>query len=286
MNNKIIKELENAHREFITNIRHYFDNKFRIDFLLTVFDSNRNIKLWNINNYDYPFDIHAYKDGRIDSVSFLNNNNKIYILDSNSCAKYKSAKSVIPENVKIFNLVGDEIKEINDSNDHCFFIDTLYDNNCSKNFIITGNLGYLKSYDFDNNKLYHKYYDNENIKKMAHFSAVINKNENLIKLIDSSKDGFIRIWNFHSNILLNKINLNSGKLYGICLWNDNNLLVVCEDKTIKLLNINNNTIVKEFKGHGREEISIKKIYHNKYGECIISQGKGEDQIKLWMMNDL
>ena len=205
---------------------------------------------------------------------------------SNSCTKYKSAKSIIPENIKIFNLDGDEIKEINDSNDHCFFIDTYYDNNCSKNFIITGNLGYLKSYDFDNNKLYHKYYDNENIKKMAHFSAVINKNENLIKLIDSSRDGFIRIWNFHLNILLNKINLNCGKLYDICLWNDNNLLVGCEDKTIKLLNINNNTIVKEFKGHVREVISIKKIYHNKYGECIISQGKGEDQIKLWMMNDL
>ena len=94
-------------------------------------------------------------------------------------------------------MVGDEIKEINDSNDHCFLIDTLYDNNCSKNFIIPGNLGYLKSYDFDNNKLYHKYYNNENIKKMALFSAVINKNENLIKLIDSCRDGFIRIWNFH-----------------------------------------------------------------------------------------
>ena len=58
----------------------------------------------------------------------------------------------------------------------------------------------------------------------------------MIKLISSCFDGFVRIWDFNSSSLLQKIDLKSGKLYGICLWDKNNLLIGCEDNSIKLLN--------------------------------------------------
>ena len=38
------------------------------------------------------------------------------------------------------------------------------------------------------------------------------------------------------------------------------------------------------KGHFNSVLTIKKIKHPKYGDCILSQGYNEDQIKLWIIN--
>ena len=81
--------------------------------------------------------------------------------------------------------------------------------------------------------------------------------------------------------MLKKINVINKKLYGICLWNNNNLFVGCEDKTIKLVNINNDKIIKNLSGHEGSVITIKKIIHPKYGECLISYG---EDIILWKKN--
>ena len=193
--NKMIKELKNSHKEYITNFRHYFDKISNIDYILSISCKDRNIKLWCINiNYECLLDIYAFNGGKIDSITFLNDDNKNYFLVGNSYLKNQKDNS---ENIKIFNFNGDEIKQISDSNEFVYFIDSYYDNNLFKNFIIVGNKGYLKSYDFNNIKLYHKYFDIDNNNQRGHFSAAINKCRDIIKLIDSSFDGFIRIWNFH-----------------------------------------------------------------------------------------
>ena len=102
------------------------------------------------------------------------------------------------------------------------------------------------------------------------------------KLISSCFDGLVRIWDFNSALLLQKIDLKSGQLYGICLWDENNLLIGCEDNSIKLLNINDLKTITEFTGHQKRVITIKKITHNIYGECFLSGGYGQNgQIKLW-----
>ena len=103
-------------------------------------------------------------------------------------------------------------------------------------------------------------------------------------MIESSMDGNIRIWNFHSGELLNKIKVCDKGLNGICLWNDENLFVGCEDKTIKLINLNKLLIIKNLDGHNNSVINIKKIIHPKYGECLISQGSDIDKIKLWIIS--
>ena len=180
--------------------------------------------------------------------------------------------------IKIYDLKGNQIKELNDSNLKTFFIDIYYDNKSSKNYIITGNVGYSMSYDYNKNKQYHKYYDDD---KKGHWSIIIYEDQGIIKLIESSFDGNIRIWNFHSELLLSKINVNSGKLYGICLLNENILFVGCKDYNIKIINLQNNTILKNLNKHNREVIVIKTINHPKFSSYIVSQGRGNDQIKLW-----
>ena len=40
-------------------------------------------------------------------------------------------------------------------------------------------------------------------------------------------------------------------------------------------------ISKIFKGHNNSVLTLKKIKHPTYGECMISQGYNVDQIKIW-----
>ena len=134
------------------------------------------------------------------------------------------------------------------------------------------------SYDYNEMKMYHKYIDGNNTR--GHFSIIINSNEKIIKLIESSYDGNIRIWNFHSGLMLNKINVNDSRLFSICLFNNNYLFVGCEDKTIKIIDLEKGIISKNLTKHNREVIGLK-IFNNSYSSYILSQGFLSDQIKLW-----
>ena len=93
------------------------------------------------------------------------------------------------------NCNGNKIKEINDSNDGTFFIDNYYDNKLSKIYILSAHLDYVKSYDYNNNEVYHKYCDNNTNK--GHSCISINNIKEHTFLLETSYDGFLRIWDFH-----------------------------------------------------------------------------------------
>ena len=103
-----------------------------------------------------------------------------------------------------------------------------------------------------------------------------------MNLIESSCDGNIRIWGFHSGILLKIINVSNSGLNGISLWDEDFLFIGCDDKKIKILDLKKMNIIKNLIGHNNEVITIKKIIHPLFGECLISQGLENDQIKLWV----
>ena len=104
----------------------------------------------------------------------------------------------------------------------------------------------------------------------------------MVHLVESSYDGNIRIWDFHSAFLLKKIKVSNERLREICMWNKEYIFVGCDDKTIKPIQLNNGTIIKELLGHINKVLSIKKFIHPKYGKCIISQAYN-DSIKLWII---
>ena len=99
--------------------------------------------------------MHIYEDGYLYSACFINYNNNNYIIVSNT-------NYCFPEPIKVYDFKGNKIKEINDSCDDTFYIDNFYDKKTSKNYIITGNEGFIKSYDYNENKLFYKYSDNDN----------------------------------------------------------------------------------------------------------------------------
>ena len=269
--NKRINEIRNSHSELITNLRHYKDKINKRDLIISISSKNNNIKLWNINNFECILDLPGInKSGLLFSACLFQENTKIYLITSNN--SYTN-----PEKIKIFDLKGNKIKEINDSNEKTIFIDIYYDKISFKKFILTGNKGNVKSYDYEENKIY-RVYDNKDIGN--HNSIVIIDSEGIIKLIESSSTGRIRIWNFHSGQLLKIVTVyrNKHQIFGLCLWNNEFLFAGCGDGDIKLINFIRARNIKDLKGHNTDVLTIKKIIHPQYGECLISISS---EIKLW-----
>ena len=268
IDNKKINEIKNAHNKYITNIKHYLYEEKNQDLIISI-SLNNILKLWNINNWECLLNLENVNyNGDLLSACFLILNKQIYILTSNC---YGS------EPIKVFNLNGIKIKEINSQK--IKYIDIYYDKKSSKPYILTGKRGLVESYDYNDNNIYHIYNDNHNDDK-THYSLRIKNDNNLIKLIESSEDGKIRIWNFHTGELLNKIYISDANLFGICLWKDDYLLIGCGEKTIKILDIEKSKIIGNMIGHNNVVLALTLVNIPNYGECLISQENGEF-IKLW-----
>ena len=282
LNNNIVKhKLFKAHNNYITNFRHYFDKLNNRDIIMSLSKKDNNIKLWNANTWEIICDIPTVNQNDfLYSACFLNDNDNCYIISSNGCNRqfYMNIHNFEP--MKVYKFNGEKIKELKNTNDCTFFIETYFDDKLSKNFIITGNYNYIKSYDYDKNEVYHKYFENNN---GIHPSVIIKKSEEKIKLIESCEDGIIRMWGFHSGDLLRKIKTDNDNLYGLCLWNDNYAFVGCKDQKIKLIELKNGLLIKTYDGHKGRIISFKKINEPNIGECLFSQGL-DQKIKLWINN--
>ena len=273
-NFKSITEIKNSHNEYITNFRHCYNKNMKIDLIMSVSRSDNNLKIWEINYFQCLLNLkNINSDGLLNSATFLNFNNNIFIITCNR-------NWTNPNPIKIFDLKGEKLKEITNLKKNSFYIDVYYENKTSKIYIILGNEGNVISYDYKDNEIYNVYqeiFEND----IFHHSVIIFEDKEITKLIESSDgNGIIKIWNFHTAELLKKIACSNNALRGICLWNEDYLFVGCGDKTIKLIELENGKIVNSLIGHNNNVCSFKIIYHPKYGKCIISQGHENDQIKI------
>ena len=273
-----IAEIRKAHEEDITNFRHCQDTQNERDLILSASAKDNNLKIWNFNTLECIYNFEKVnKRGYLNSCCFLKTKHRVYVITCH----YRSLS--IPDCIKVFNLNGHKSKEIEGSNDRTVFIDTYHDMKKDKYYIITGNLKYVKSYDYSENKEYHKYNDKD---CKYHNSVIVNDKDEIVKLIESSLDGNVRIWDFHKGYLLNKISINTTGLYGVCLWNDKYLLVGCK-KSIKILDIKNKNknIIQKITNLNGEVTTIKKIIHQKFGECLIFQERAREGIKICLKNN-
>ena len=282
INNQKINEIKKAHKERITNFRHYLDKNENRDLILTISAVDKNIKIWNNNNWNCLFNVEDIYNKCVYSACFLNEKNKIYIITSSSSWSSNN------EPIKVYDFNGNIIKKINDSNDRIFFFDSFYDKKNTNIYILVGCSKYVKSYDFIKNKLYNNYHDISNKDKdnnNDHYSIIIKQEKEITKLIESSCDGNIRIWNFHSGILLKKINIGLEKewLKSICLCEKINYLFVGSvDSKMIIIDLEKEKVIEKYL-LDEMILTIKKIIHPKYGECLISQGKYT--IKIWKIKN-
>ena len=208
-----ITEIKNAHKDYIDNFRQIYDIINKKDIILSLSSGDNNIKIWDIKNWDCLYNINnLYRVGILLSACFLVNENVNYIVTCN-CFLY---------NIIVIDFKGNTIKKIKDSSNYTLFIDIYFEKQKNQYYIITGNRTSVKSYNYDSSDLYFTYSDEIST---HHRSIIIYNDNNIVKLIFSCEEGYIKIFNFHSGILLNKINLNKESLLGICLFDSNYLLI-------------------------------------------------------------
>ena len=269
-----ICEIKNAHNKYITNFTHTFDKMNKRDLIMSISPVDNNIKIWNANNWECILEIkQVNKGGVVYSASFLLDINDIYILTSNYNLLSKK------EPIKLFNTKAEKIYEIK-LLESIVYTDCYYENDFSQIFIIIVTQNKIFSYDYMNNCFYNEY----GKIKSTYFSIIIHKKNNDTKLFASNFNGGIEIYDFHSGKELKEIKIHSRGFFGICLWDDNHLLVACYDKSIKIIDLKEKKIKKSLNGHKKYVTTLKKIYIPNVGDCLISQGMTSDSIKLWKVN--
>lgn len=268
--NKIIKTIIKAHNQTIFSCRHYSDIRKRIDYLITS-SYDRTVKVWDLKSYSYFINItNAHSGYYIYSVSIL-------------CDEKEDANYIITsapnEYMKVWDFKGKFVRNFGQNDESTYFIDVYYDTKEKNSYILNANSTDVKSYSFKNWQLYHKY---KGTPQTWHMSAVVNETKDQNILIESDGNGYIRMWEFHSENLIKTIPSSPTlNLRGICLWNDDYLFAAGNDYQVKLFDLTAGKFIKSFKGHTSTVCSLEKIAHPKYGECLVSQGL-DGKLKVWV----
>ena len=285
LRNQKINEIKEAHNYYITNFRHYWDKFNNRDLIISISCNDNNLKVWDFKNLNCICNIENINNtGALDSACIFKYYNQNYIITSNDIdndMNEENEDNIYPESIKIYDFNGNKIKVLNDSNYNTYIIDTYYDIKKNKTYIITGNKGFVQSYDYEKNEKYFRYSEypnNINETDFGNCSIIINSYNNMIRLFETCWDGNIRIWNFHAGELIIKIKIDC--LQGLCLNNNNYLYVGC-DNYIKVIDLTNGKIIKSLEAHDKEILTIKTIIHPQMGEILISQGAEDGQIKIW-----
>ena len=270
---QIKKTIQRAHNQTIFSCRHYPHIKNRIDYLITS-SYDRTVKVWDIKTFSYIVNIsNAHSGYYIYSVSVL--------CDEKDDTNY-IITSAPNEYMKIWDFSGKYIRNMGQNDESTYFIDVYFDNKEKRNYILNANSVDVKSYTFKNGELYHKY---KGTPQTWHMSAVVNETKNQHILIESDGNGYIRMWNFHTGILIKSITSSPTlNLRGICLWNDDYLFAAGNDYQVKLYDLTQGKFIKSLKGHTSTVCSIEKVVHPKYGECLISQGL-DGKLKMWTYSE-
>lgn len=271
--NKIIYTIKNAHVSTIYSCRHSVDTKNKTDYIITS-SSDRNVKVWELKSFTCKCQLlNSHYSINIFSVCILfeENENKNYIITSSP-----------NDFIKIWDFSGKLLKRFGQSDENHYLVDTFYDNKYKKYYIINGNSNDVKSYYFTDGELYHRY---KGIPQSCHMSALVYEYNEQNILIECDGNGFIRMWDFHTSNLIKSIFTNSFiNLRGICLWNEKYLFVGASDHQIKLIDLNQGKYIKFYKEHTSKVCTLEKIKHDKYGECLISQGI-DGKIKMWSTSE-
>ena len=270
-----------GHTYHITMVRYFINDKNHNEYLISA-DCRHMVIVWDFtDNCNIKYQINT--DYNLCQIYicllvFPNNSNDNYIVTStqNTCDK---------SGTKIYSLnSGKFIKYIKNTNNYSIFYLLLWQNKKNKKYYI---VQFSDKNIIINNLLEDELYCNlvskseSNSKSEYHSGFIYNKEDNDY-LCSSSTNGRINIWNLYNKNIFKTININNDELYHIIKWNDKYIIVAdYSSNSYKIINLEDNNIF-DIKGqHTKGIISIKKIYHPKYGLSLLSAGS-DRIIKLWI----
>ena len=107
--------------------------------------------------------------------------------------------------------------------------------------------------------------------------------KNIYYLIEVGTFNKIIIWDFYNKYLIKCITSNSDSgLGGFLFINDIYLIIGSFDNTIRVFDINNGIIVKQFKKHTNHVLGIKAIKDKNNNQFFMSYGRDKNTY-LWAL---
>ena len=256
---------------FVKSLKHVFDEKKK-DILMIIYEliGDCYIKLYNIINFECILSLKFMNTHIV--ACFLRDKNEYYIAVGDSKTFYSNWNDNEYDDsheIQVYDFKNKKIKEINDSARHTYDINTYYEYN--RIYIITENHDCLRSFDYNNNKLYREY------KNAEYFYGHIIQGKDLItRLIAKSDPPLIEIFNFHTGSSLMKIDV--GKLNLAWLWNNGSILIFEKGhyKIIDLLNIKTSDAILNYTD--LDTGNMKRIILNETDSLLISTKDGKINI--------
>ena len=272
-NNSLQSTLKGLYNQLYI-IRHYAQYSTNTDYLLST-TTGKTLKIWNLKTYTEYLTIKNCHSGAYMYSALLlfdEINKKNYVVTSSP-----------NDYIKLWNFEdGKFIHDVGTKNDYTYFINSWCHD--SKYYIINANADNVKIYGIDKvNDLFGEYTGKQ---RTWHMSAFVEKINDIDTLFESDGNGYVRLWNLENNSLMKNIYCPSCSLRGLCLWNQQYVIVASSDKSFKIIDFVKEKCVNSIVGqHYNSLCSVKKIKHPKYGESLLS-GSIDGSIKLWINNKL
>ena len=277
INNKIIYTLT-GHNNIIWTTRYFMNNKNYNEYLISA-DKDKIVIIWDItNNYNIKYTINTKYGNDIYSclLIFPHNSDDNYIITSTFNDSGKDEDSA----TKLYSLNnGNFIKYINNTNNNSiYYLLSWYNKRNNKYYIIQFSYKKIIINNLLEEELYSEF---SNVSEHDHKSGFIYYIDNNDYLCSSSSNGYINIWDLYNKNIYKVINTNGCYLANIIKWNKKYIIVAdYNNKSFKIIDIDNDSIYDVNTDHNDKLACIKKINHPKYGESLFTAAR-DKIIKLW-----
>ena len=265
--------INNAHKDKIVNIKHYYYQLKNQDLILSS-SQDGTIKLWQLYSLKNLLILYHPTQTKDDfrlccEMTFFNRIiNDFYIITR----RYNE--------IKIWNNKGENINTYKGCSG-TIYLNKYYYN--FKNYLLYGGTSESKIElrDIENGEIIHKYDDN-----CSHWVEIYEIDNEKRVIAANYNNCIIKIFDFDTENLIKSLTIEKeGHIFSFCLWNEKYILVGCL-YSIKLLNIDEGKLIKEFNGifTGWGVLSIFKFNHQILGDCIAANDSSGDPDRQGKIN--
>ena len=274
---KIIKILK-GHVSLVYYVKHFFNKKTNIDYLISI-DNDKIMNIWDLsNNYNIKQTLELNYSNFFNAILIFDKD-KDYIITSTN-----SIENLAEDYTKIFSFdSGKLIRNIHKTNMN----ETNYtldwkNSNDNNYYIIDFCVGKIVINKLSEEKKYAELKSNvefENHLNYVRGCIFGNNNDKLCSLLEL---GYIHIWDLTNSILINTFIIRDGKLNNLINWSNQYLLISDKkDNSFYIVDTIHNKIISKFSKYFKDFIiSFKKVIHPNFGESLIISDYSH-HIQLW-----
>jgi len=267
---KKVKEsltINNAHKDRICNIKHFYYELKNQDFILSS-SVDKSVKLWELYSLKNLLTINHFTEDYFvicEMIFFNRLENDYFIISATS------------QEIKVWNKKGENINIFNyEPGENSNFLNKFY--NKYRCYLLYGS-NKIVLRDIESGEIIHKY--GEDGDKSYHWAEVSSLFDKKRVIGAHYEDGFIKIHDFNTEKLVKKFSFQKNEHnFSFCLWNEK-YIIVGYLYSLKIFNIEDGSLIKEISGFpGWGVLTVFKFFHPSLGDCLVcnSHSGGSDSI--------